>query len=332
MALTIEVLGSLTVRSGGRVVQIPKKGRALLGFLAISSGQRISRDRIADLIWPYQTSPQARHSLRNCLLEVRKANPGAVEANFSECWAGHELSSDLDRFVELSRSNELADLCGAMQLYRGALLDGFTIASEPWDEWLGLERDRYEAIAVDVLERLSSVAVAASDHHLAIRAAKRLVGFDQLSEQAHRCLMRTYLEAGLRAEAVRAYNNCVEILHRQLSVAPDHETLQLHQQMMASPPTAGLELPPTAKSVVVDKPQPRTAASDPRRAERKARLIKQLAVLADAAETLSTAAMRLRRAIEDVEETLEESSHPEPLTPSIIDRERTDLMVAASPR
>src|SRR5499433_4209803 len=74
MALWIGILGLLVIeRDDCRLGKVPKKARALLGYLAAQGGQAVSRERLADLLWPYQGSEQARHSLRNCLLELRKA-------------------------------------------------------------------------------------------------------------------------------------------------------------------------------------------------------------------------------------------------------------------
>ena len=74
MTLSISILGPLVIESDDwRLGKVPKKARALLAYLAAQGGQAVSRERLADLLWPYQGSEQARHSLRNCLLELRKA-------------------------------------------------------------------------------------------------------------------------------------------------------------------------------------------------------------------------------------------------------------------
>jgi DNA-binding SARP family transcriptional activator len=102
MALTIGLLGALVIESDDcRLGKVPKKARALLGFLAAQQGgQAVSRERLADLLWPYQGSDQARHSLRNCLLELRKAlGPQAgryLMADFASCLV-QDTIVDLDR-------------------------------------------------------------------------------------------------------------------------------------------------------------------------------------------------------------------------------------------
>jgi DNA-binding SARP family transcriptional activator len=312
MALTIEVLGSLSVRSGGRSTKIPKKGRGLLGFLAVTRC-RTGRERVADLLWPYQGTEQARHSLRNCLMEIRKTDRSAVGTNFTECWTG-VVSSDLDRFEQLASSQSLAHLCAAMELYRGPLLDGFQIDSESWDDWLQPERERVQAIAADVLTRVTTQASAAADHALAIRAAKRLVALDPLCEPSHCLLMGALVAGGQRAEAIRTYNDCVAMLRRELGIGPDYATQKAREAIgdgrfvitaEAPAPEATIhQLPPPPR------PTPATAADT--RVQRRSRLARQLGAMADAADAVASASLRLRLAIDQVIETLEETARPEP--------------------
>ena len=114
MALAIGILGPLVIGSNDfRIGKLPKKARALLAYLAAQGGQPVGRERLADLLWPYQGSEQARHSLRNCLLELRKAlGTGAVlhlMADFVTCRI-QDTVVDLDRFEQLSRSPQRSEL------------------------------------------------------------------------------------------------------------------------------------------------------------------------------------------------------------------------------
>src|ERR1700745_354908 len=90
MSLTLHLLGPLVIKNDGcRLDKLPKKARALLAFLAAQNGEVVSRERLADLLWPYQGSEQGRHSLPNCLLELRKAlGPSGARhlvADFANC-------------------------------------------------------------------------------------------------------------------------------------------------------------------------------------------------------------------------------------------------------
>src|SRR5215467_702031 len=126
MALSIGILGLLVIeRDDCRLGKVPKKARALLGYLAAQSGQAISRERLADLLWPYQESEQARHSLRNCLLELRKAlgpEAGAhLVTDFMNCRIEGAIV-DLEDFDRLSRSRDRCELQAAADSYRGDFL------------------------------------------------------------------------------------------------------------------------------------------------------------------------------------------------------------------
>src|SRR5882724_6726287 len=114
MTLLIGILGPIVLESVDyRIGKLPKKARGLLAYLAAGGGQAVSRERLADLLWPYQGSEQARHSLRNCLLELRKAlGPIAalhLVADFASCRI-QDVSVDLDQFERLARSARPAEL------------------------------------------------------------------------------------------------------------------------------------------------------------------------------------------------------------------------------
>ena len=209
----------------------------MLGYLAAQGGQAVSRERLADLLWPYQGSDQARHSLRNCLLELRKAlGPSGARhlaADFANCRI-HDVGVDLDRFERLSRSQHRPELQAATELYRGEFLADFDIDSEPFQEWLAAERDRTLALICDVLQRLTAARDAAGESDAAIQSGRRLVALDPLSEFGQRALMRAYAHAGRRGEALRQYKSCAETLKRELGVAPDAETQALAHELARS--------------------------------------------------------------------------------------------------
>ena len=238
MSLTIHVLGPLVIESDGcRLDKLPRKARALLAFLAAQNGEPVSRERLADLLWPFQGSEQGRHSLRNCLLELRKAlGRGAASdlaADFANCRI-EDAIVDLADFERLSRSQDRGELQAATDLYRGDFLADFYIASEPFQEWLGAARDRALAAICGVLERLIALQDAAGDYEAAIQSGRRLVILEPLSEAGQRALMRAYARGGRRGEALRQYKSCANTLQRELSVTPDEETQALARSIARS--------------------------------------------------------------------------------------------------
>lgn len=238
MSLSINLLGPLVIKSDEcRLDKLPKKARALLAFLAAQRGQAVSRERLADLLWPYQGSEQSRHSLRNCLLEMRKTLGQPAHSHLAAEFANCRLRDaivDLDNFDRLSRSPHQDDLHAAAELYRGDFLADFYIVSEPFQEWLAAERERLLGAVCNVLHRLTLQQDAAGEHEAAIHSGRRLVLLDPLSEAGQRALMHAYARAGRRGEALRQYKNCTEVLQRELGVNPDEETQALARAIASS--------------------------------------------------------------------------------------------------
>ncbi len=262
MALLISLLGPLVIEIGDRRLgKVPRKARALLAYLAAQGGRPVSRERLSDLLWPYQGSDQARHSLRNCLLELRKAlGPGAkrhLAAEFASCRL-QDADLDIERFERLARSSNQADLVVAAELYRGEFLADFVIDSEPFQEWLAAERDRTLDLICGVLQRLTTLQDEAGEHDAAIQSARRLAGLDSLSEIGQRALIRAYARAGRRPEALRQYRICADILKRELGVAPDAETQALANQIARS----GGAGEPAANSRAPDRAEAPTRIAD----------------------------------------------------------------------
>jgi DNA-binding SARP family transcriptional activator/TolB-like protein/Tfp pilus assembly protein PilF len=270
MALVMSLLGPLVIEVGDRRLgKVPRKARALLAYLAAQGGRAVSRERLSDLLWPYQGSDQARHSLRNCLLELRKAlGPGAkrhLAAEFANCRL-QDIDVDIERFERLSHASSGADLLLAAELYRGEFLADFVIDSEPFQEWLAAERDRTLDLICTALQRLTAVQDAAGEQDAAIHSARRLAGLDPLSEIGQRALIRAYARAGRRPEALRQYRICADVLKRELGVAPDAETQALANEIVRSGGAGDLpaairttEQPPARPDAAEPLPAPRGA-------------------------------------------------------------------------
>ncbi len=228
MTLAIRALGPVVIQADGIALRKPAKARALLVYLAMQAGAPISRRRLADLLWPYQDSSAALHSLRNMLLEVKMWCGPVIEGGFASC--GLTASIDVRQFAALAASDDRQDLEAALNLYRGDLLEDFDIVSEPWREWQTSKRKGLREIAIHVAQRLTRLADIAGEHEQAIRAGKRAVELDELNEDSHRGLMRAYAGANQPGAAVRQYNTFETLMRVELGVAIDEETQDLRDQ------------------------------------------------------------------------------------------------------
>ena len=228
---SLTLFGSFALAVGGRTVALPRKAQALIALLASRNGEPVEREALADMLWTDRGIDQARQSLRQCLWAIRRSlGDDVIEARrdaLSITTGG--MSVDVAEFKTLADSTVREDLVRCVELYRGELLAGFGAVSLHFDEWLANERQRLAGIAAGALRRLAEAHLAAGEPDAAIAAARRLVSFDDLDEDAHRRLMRVLAQTGRRAEALRHYEVCVATLRRELAVAPEPETAALSE-------------------------------------------------------------------------------------------------------
>src|SRR5690606_22286066 len=80
----------------------------------------------------------------------------------------------------------------ALMLYHGDLLDGLTVRSAGFEDWLLVERQRLRQLAIDALTRQLAASPAGGGRHRIAAAARRLLSFDPLHEPACRALMQAH--------------------------------------------------------------------------------------------------------------------------------------------
>lgn len=269
--LQIRLFGGLRVLGGGDTpVEIRgEKTQALLAYLVLNRERAHRRDKLSGLLWPDSMEEQARHSLRQTVLTLKKElePTGAAAMLIAE---GHEIALDLEAvsvdveaFERLAAGDSRSALQDAASLYRGELLEGLRSRSELFDDWLSSERARLGELACDVLERLAALQLEAKDADEAIETGRRLMAIDPLREIAHRTLMRAYHLAGRRTASLQQYKTCEEVLRRELDVSPDPETIRLFEQLRgaqaASPPPGDpATLPATLRQRAGDRARPRS--------------------------------------------------------------------------
>jgi DNA-binding SARP family transcriptional activator len=237
--LSLTLLGGFRAQlgSGPPVALTSKKAQALLAYLSVRPGVRHTRDGVGALLWSNTDDGQARQSLRQALVAVRRAllrvKPPLLETS-NETIALNDAGMDIDvrRFEQLAGSGDTKALTRALSLFGGDLLEGFRLREPRFDDWLHGERERLRGHAARALERICAQSVTGEALEGAIGAALRLLALDPLHESVHRSLMRLYLRSGRRAAALRQYQVCVDVLQRELDVAPEPATKALYQEAL----------------------------------------------------------------------------------------------------
>lgn len=128
--LTLQLFGQFRLsREGGvEIAPLGRKAQALVAYLALNPGQQCTREYLATLLWGERPEEQTRQSLRQTVLEVRKA---LADGDKSILVSDGDLLGlsldaievDVPSFVRLAagRTREASEQ--ALTLYAGDLLE-----------------------------------------------------------------------------------------------------------------------------------------------------------------------------------------------------------------
>src|SRR5262249_42295019 len=267
---SLTLLGGFGLRLvDGGIVDLPgQKDRALLAVLAVASGDVQSRERLAGLLWSEHGDRQARDSLKQALVRLRRCLGGADGSALrsdrqSVALDRTALDVDVLAFEELVRDDTLASLTQATALYRGDLLEGIAIRDPAFEDWLLVERQRLLQLFERALSSLMSQALAAGERERAAEAARRLLQIDPLSEAAYRTLMQVHADEAQTAQALKLYETLRERLYRELGVAPEAATVALYDRIRQRRPSsaASAEAEPAPRAPSTDREDPLAAGT-----------------------------------------------------------------------
>ncbi|GAB3389086.1 AfsR/SARP family transcriptional regulator [Lysobacter fragariae] len=228
----------------------------LLAYLALGQGRYFSRAELQENLWPERGSAPTCGSFNTALWRLRRLveqpplkhgdlivsdRRGAIGLNGP---AGVWLDVDeFERLVApgLSKAPERlsdADIAG---LREGVGLYKSDILLDVSDDWALREREKHRRNYLNALGRLMQLAMIRRDYAEGIRHAQAVLDSDALREDVHRELMQLFVLNGQRAQALRQFEHCRELLRRELAIQPMRETLAVYQRIADNAIGASME-------------------------------------------------------------------------------------------
>jgi DNA-binding SARP family transcriptional activator len=295
-SLRINLLGCVRVQHDGETApaRLPHRVQALLAYLVLHRERTHRRETLSALFWGEQSEASARSCLSTSLWRLRQIleppklprgmyllADSSGEVGFKprgEYWLDIAVVEDAVRRLRRDKSDarDLPAAERALEHYTGDLLDGF------YDEWALRERERVRLLYLDGLSRLLVAYMEVGNAERALHHASRILELDPLREEIHREVIRLHLREGRRALAVAQFQQCREVLARELSVEPMPETRDLVADLLPG------------------------AAVSAQRADAPSSRSRMLSPLREAVRALDTVRDQLRRALEvaDAEERI----------------------------
>lgn len=227
--LSVHLLGAVQIQRGAPAAGAPlrRKTKALLAYL-IATRKAHTRGYLSDLFC--QESDDPARALRWHLSALRRqlgpeaiqANAETVQINTQALWTDVWL---LEQSLPTPEKWETA-----VSLYQGDFLAGLALPDSPeFEIWLLGERTRLRQLYENALAKLITELVAQEAYETAVSWAQKLVQSNPLLEEAHIRLIWLYGRTGQRPAALAQYEQCREILWRELAVEPSTELTAVYE-------------------------------------------------------------------------------------------------------
>ena len=222
---------------GGKSARFPvdklrRQVRLALVALVLAEGSRISRDQLAERLWPGNRPTTWPAALRGIVAELREVVVGALPGAEIRAESGVyylELPPDVtvdatvgqQRLAQARKSfldgrpDEAAAAAGsARDLFSATLLPGEDA------DWIVDERRRLSLLASQSAALEAESLLKGSHPELAFEPAEAMLSADPVNEEGYRILIEAQTRSGHFGDALRTYERCRRVLSEELGASP----------------------------------------------------------------------------------------------------------------
>ncbi len=225
-----------------------KQRKLMLKAIITRGAEGVPKDLLIEDLWPEISPVSADGNFKVLLHRLRKAlEPSMDKALGSSYVVSKEnlislrkdlCQVDLDEFLVLRQRGQKAEDAGdtrrAMLCYRSCidLYRGDFLSEYLYVPWVEPRRSELRAMYIDVLYRTAELCEKQGSSKKAIEYYKLIIKTDPAREEGYQKLMLIYSNRGMRAEALRVYDECKSALEDQVGVEPCSLTVSIHKKIM----------------------------------------------------------------------------------------------------
>lgn len=253
LSLKVFLTGRVAVETDGAVIDEAKlggrQGRILFAYLVAEQSRAVPRDELAEALWG-DTPPATRDKaltviaskLRGALAEAGLDGREVLTSAFG-CYR-LELPDGawVDLFAAASSAKEAEDALAAADLdhARAAAESAQSLARRPFlpgedGSWVEQQRRDLADIRERALSVLADACLRSGAARDAAKWAEELIAVSPFREAGYRRLMEAHVAAGNRAEALRVYEQCRQLLAEELGAYPSPETESIYRALLEAP-------------------------------------------------------------------------------------------------
>jgi LuxR family maltose regulon positive regulatory protein len=242
--VTVQCLGPFRVFIAGEEISqerwVSTKARDMLAYFITFRGERMAGERVFEAIWAdkpgrgmaafHTALSRLRHALRR-----EDSTPRFILVETGEYWLDiAAFSVDVNEFetaLTKARTASTEELAAqwyeqAISLYHGEYLDNL------YYDWLFAERHRLTQTYISVLRTLANFHFTRERYTNALELLERALRVDNLDEDLHCQIMRTYVALGDQAGLVHQYQDLEKTLSVELGMEPLVSTKKLYKRLV----------------------------------------------------------------------------------------------------
>ena len=216
-----------------------RQGRLAFVFLVANRHRPITRSELIDVIWPGEPPPETETALSAILSKLRALLKSAglppAQATIDVRTGAIGIRLPLDTWVDIeAAANALDESDGALRAGDARKAWGsanvvVSIARRPFlsdhdAPWIEARRAALRALLTRGLQALASASEMAGQPALAIEYASEVLALEPYRETAYQQLMRLHAGMGNKAEALRVFERCRQLLRDDLGASPSPQT------------------------------------------------------------------------------------------------------------
>ena len=247
-----------------------RQGRLLFAYLVAEQGRPVPRDELAEALWgeaPPATWEKAltvlvsklRGLLAECGLDGATALTsafGAYRLNLPEgAWVDIIAAADALQEAEAALAADDLEQAKALATRAASLARPRFLSGEEGD-WVEAKRRELSDILRRALSCLAEACLRAGEQSEAAKWATETIALEPFRETGYRHLMASHAAAGNRAEALRVYERCRQLLATELGAYPSPETESIYRELLEAPSHEPRAVAPEAAALPVLEREP----------------------------------------------------------------------------
>jgi DNA-binding SARP family transcriptional activator len=238
----IYLTGQVSLEYGEHLVRerhVPgRQARLAFVYLAANRRRPVSRSELVDVVWPGGPPPDLDTALSAILSKLRavlRATGLSADAGIAVHAGVIELRLPRETWIDIEgATNAIDEAEGALRAGGACRAWGFanvvvSVARRPFlpdheAPWIEARRVALRTLLTRGLHCLATASELGGEPALAIQYGSEIVDLEPFRETAYQQLMRLHAAMGNRAEAVRVFGRCRQLLRDELGASPSPQT------------------------------------------------------------------------------------------------------------